>query len=123
MFQITVFVIIIIFCVGFIFLFPEFADQVPLEAFLADAFLIGQIIYLQVAFSEGIRQGIGRFFGSNYLPLTGLLLVALSLWVMMKGRKISDPSYLVFSIGLLAAFLVGSLAAFAVWSWSFGFFS
>ena len=50
MFQIPVFVIIIIFCVGFIFLFPEFADQVPLEAFLAGAFLIGQIIYFQVVF-------------------------------------------------------------------------
>jgi len=115
MFQIPVFVIIIIFCAGFIFLFPEFADQVPLEAFLAGAFLIGQIIYFQVVFSEGIGEGIGRFFGSTYLPLTALLFVALSLWVMLKGRKISDPSYLVFSIGLLAAF--------AVWSWRFGFFS
>jgi|GEM_PF-5568080 len=121
MVQILIFAIIISFCVGFLILFPEFADQVPLEAILAGAFLIGQMVYLQVSFSDGIEVGIGRFFWSSYLPLALVLLFALVLFTLIKGRKIAGRNYLIFSLGLLAAFLVGSMTAFAVWSWSFGF--
>ena len=121
MFQIFVLAIIIVFCVGFLILFPEIADQAPLEAILAAAFLVAQIVYLQVAFSDGIEVGIGRFFGLTYLPLTAVLAILLGVFLLKKGRKLGSRGYLLFSLGLLTAFLVCSLAAFAIWSWSFGF--